>query len=231
MQIEHATDAGRGALANQQRNIGSGAGPQAQDQVRVFLWDESLATSPDAASASWLVFEQSFGAVVRAEASSRPASVLKAGNVRFLRDLPPSGEQFRTRLDDDLHRAFEAEPVEDGVIHAAEDVIGAAVRSIHGHEALECLRFYALDAENPAFAASVLQCLGRVLGVGTAPWRASLIRDALRAKSLQMRDAAAQAVETWGDQEAVEVLASHVDPDDWLRDYVTDVVFDLRAQG
>ena len=199
---------------------------------QVTMWDESLAVSVDSAGLSWLALEGEYGTVLGARAITHAASVPERTNVRFLRDVPRHVGPFnQVRLEADLRRAFEAEPMQDGIVHAAEDVIGDAVSSMHGDEALKCLRSMALDAGAPVLAASVLRCLGRESRVGTADWRSGLIEDALQAASLQMRDAAVQAAETWGDRQAVEVLEAHVESDEWLRDYVVGVIDDLRAEG
>ena len=68
--------------------------------------------------------------------------------------------------------AFEAEPLEDGMDHPAEQVIAAALAAEKSDVALRWIRSICLDSTRPAFAAGVLLCVARLPGVGNAGWRA-----------------------------------------------------------
>lgn len=132
-------------------------------------------------------------------------------------------EQFEAKL----ATAFESDPLEDGKTHLAEQIIGKALRSSEGQRVLGWLRIFSLDVECPSFAASVLRCLGRQASPGTASWRAGLIRTGLNMENAEMRDAAVQAVESWGEQDLVDVLRTHHEPEPWLREYIQNVIDDL----
>ena len=136
-------------------------------------------------------------------------------------------EHEQTRLAHKLHAAFETEPLEDGMHHKAEDIIEQAVQSEEAPHILEWLRDFSSDDTQPVFAASVLRCLGRQEHLGTSSWRSELVRDALALDDVEIRDAAVQAAELWGDHEILLVLESHSEPEQWLRDYVSDVIDDL----
>ena len=131
------------------------------------------------------------------------------------------------RLTNKLHAAFETEPLEDGMHHKAEDIIGQILQSGEDQRILEWLRDFSLDTAQPVFAASVLRCLGRQEHLGTSSWRSELVRDALALDDVEIRDAAVQAAELWGDHEILPVLKSHSEPEPWLRDYISDVIDDL----
>ncbi len=133
----------------------------------------------------------------------------------------------QARLANKLHAAFEAEPLEDGMHHKAEDMIGHALQSGEDQHILEWLRAFSLDDTQPVFAASVLRCLGRQEHLGTSSWRSELVRDALALDDVEIRDTAVQAAELWGDREILPVLKSHSEPELWLRDYISDVINDL----
>ena len=122
-----------------------------------------------------------------------------------------------------LHSSFDANPVEDGITHSAEQIIEQTLRS--GDEELVCrwLAQMSVDAERPVFAASVLRCLGR-LTVGNPTWRARVVRDTLASRDIEMRDAAVQAAEWWGDQKLKRVLQLHSESEPWLREYIEGVV-------
>ena len=133
----------------------------------------------------------------------------------------------RARLAGRLWRAFEAEPVEDGMDHPAEHVIRATLELGREHGALAWLAEWALDMEEPTFAASVMRCLARQEQPGTVLWRAALIEAALAGESIEIRDAAVQAAESWGEPEIAAVLHGHEEPVGWLRKYIRDVLEDL----
>ena len=136
-------------------------------------------------------------------------------------------ERKQARLTNKLHMAFETEPLEDGMHHQAEDIIGQTLQSREDQRILEWLRDFSLDTAQPVFAASVLRCLGRQEHLGISSWRSQLVRDALALDDVEIRDAAVQAAELWGDHEILPVLKSHSEPEPWLRDYISDVIDDL----
>lgn len=140
---------------------------------------------------------------------------------------PVQDDLTHAQLESQLQNAFEREPVEDGILHAAENIIRDALRSPVRQEMLEHLRSLALNAKDPVVAASTLRCLGREREAGSASWRTELVRAALKADDLLMRDAAIQAAETWGDKEIVEILQGHTETDEWLRSYLENVIADL----
>ena len=143
---------------------------------------------------------------------------------------PRVASRFLELLESRLRRDFEAEPLEDCIIHAAEKTIADALRDEHGAAALKFLHDISLDAERPGFAASVFCCLARQEEpVGDAGWRTALVQSGLASESLSIRDAAAQAAEEWGDPEMRGVLEQHSEPVDWLADYMREVATYLKT--
>ncbi len=133
----------------------------------------------------------------------------------------------QARLAVELRATFEADPLEDGMNHPAEQILSKALRSTEDKRVLDWLRAFSLDAAHPSFAASVLRCLGRQVNPGTGSWRAGLVRDGLTMDDVEIRDAAVQAAELWGDPDMRSVLESHSEPEPWLRNYIRDVIDDL----
>ena len=129
----------------------------------------------------------------------------------------------------ELRASFEDSPVEDGIGHAAELIIANALVQAGDKWALRWFKNFCTDASQPSFAASVLRCLARNDSIGTTSWRGDIVRDSLASDSVEMRDAAIQAVETWGDPSLLEPLKAHSDPDSWLQQYVLDVIDDLSG--
>lgn len=135
----------------------------------------------------------------------------------------------RKHLAAKLQASFEENPVEDGMEHAAEEIIANAFAAAKGAHVLSWFREFCADASQPSFAASVLRCLGRCEGIGTVSWRVRLVRDGLASANVEIRDASVQAAESWGDSEMVKVLRAHDEPEPWLRQYALDVIEDLTG--
>ena len=131
-----------------------------------------------------------------------------------------------------LHASFEAEPLEDGIDHPAEDIVSDAIRSAEDDRVFDWLNRVCLDLEYPTFSASILRCLGRHVRPGTESWRTDLVRRALRMNDVEIRDAALQAAEFWGGVGIRNVLELKVrsEPLQWLRSYMQDVIEDLGEQ-
>ena len=136
-------------------------------------------------------------------------------------------DQERERLANRLWMAFAADPLEDGMSHPVEEIIGEALRSTEDNPVLDWFRTFSLDAERPGFAASVLRCLGRQTLPGTDSWRTELVRDGLAVDDVEIRDAAVQAAESWGDRSLVDVMKAHSEAEPWLREYIENVISDL----
>ncbi len=136
-------------------------------------------------------------------------------------------DQERERISNRLWTAFAADPLEDGMSHPAEQIIGEALRSMEDKPILDWFRTFSLDAERPSFAASVLRCLGRQMSIGTDLWRAELVKAGLAMNDVEIRDAAVQAAESWGDRNLADVMKAHSEAEPWLREYIEDVISDL----
>ena len=132
----------------------------------------------------------------------------------------------RRALFNDLYRSFETEPFENGIGHAADQIIE---NTLADARTLDWFTAFCVDESEPGFAASVLRCLGRQPEAGHPSWRNELIRTALQSSDVEIRDAAVQAAESWGGQDIVDVLMSHDEPETWIRDYIQDVIEDLGA--
>ena len=136
-------------------------------------------------------------------------------------------DREKERLANRLWAAFVAAPLEDGMSHPAEEIIGEALRSTKDKPVLDWFMAFSLDVVRPSFAASVLRCLGRQTPPGTDLWRTELVRDGLAMDDVEIRDAAVQAAESWGDRSLVDVMRAHREAEPWLREYIEDVISDL----
>ena len=174
---------------------------------------QGLAISDDAA---WLQTEIE-ALVIRVFASWRTEAV----------SVSSTQEHHRRRFLDRLHASFDTEPLEDGMDHPAEQVIATALESEDRDTALLWISSACLESESPAFAAATFLCAARQPEIGTAAWRAGLVRGGLASDHIELRDAAIQAAESWGDPGLRQVLAAHAEPVSWLDEYRRGVVDDL----
>ena len=131
------------------------------------------------------------------------------------------------KLEISLYSALEAEPLEDGMDHPADQIIEIALRNTRDERILEQFGVLCLDIERPSFASSILHCLGRQTDIGNAAWRAGIVHSALTTDDIEIRDVAVHAAEFWGGAKIVDVLMSHNEPEPWLRDYIREVIDDL----
>ena len=126
-----------------------------------------------------------------------------------------------------LHRALTAEPVEDGRRHPCEDALFEAADDLGAEVDVWCIRLIA-DARGDADRASLIRLFGRVGVPKRLDARRVILQRALAAASVEVRDAALQAAESWADAALVPVLRDHREPIAWLEDYRTQVIEDLR---
>lgn len=140
-----------------------------------------------------------------------------------------AGGVRKERLAARLAAAFEADPLEDGMDHPAEEILAQALRQGPDPDVLQWIEAMSSDMRRPAFAASVLRCAGRLESPGTPAWRAGVVRTALARADIEIRDAAAVAAEWWGGPGMRAILEAHSEPAPWLRSYIRDVIDDLRG--
>ncbi len=205
---------------------------------RLAVERDSLAISSDASLYKKRVMELARRLIFE-RASAEPANALMVtAQFPMLVDIAvfekaetlqtPVEDREQERLEVMLRAAFEAEPLEDGMDHPADQIIENALRSTEDQRIFDWFSYFSLDAKHPNFASSVLRCLGRQTHIGKAAWRTGLVRDALTMDDIEIRDAAVQAAESWGGQEMIDVLISHDEPESWLRECIPEIIEDLQ---
>lgn len=140
-------------------------------------------------------------------------------------------EQNRTEKEgllSKLRNSFDTDYLEDGVVHPAEQIIDNALTSANRQDVYRWLSEFIADAEYTQLAASVLRCLGRCK-LEPLAWRVEIVQTALASDDLELRDAAVQAAETWGEIEFCNVLKHHSEDIPWLRAYIEEVSRDLET--
>lgn len=123
-----------------------------------------------------------------------------------------------------IRRELDEAAIEDGVSHRAERLVSTHVAAFGEAGLLDAAR----SDESPARAAAFLRLLGRSSSLGSR-LRARLVSWGLSSASVEIRDAAVQAVENWADRALAGQLRAHREPIGWLRDYAAAVVRDLEV--
>jgi hypothetical protein len=130
-----------------------------------------------------------------------------------------------TVLVDQLRKLFEDSPVEAGVSHPAEAAIQTAATRFFSELgdwiANRC------PAWDPGFAASVLECMGRVDTPECRQIALQMTRYGLRSPHVVVRDAAIRTLEQLGGNDARELLRAHSEPVGWLAVYAKQVVEEM----
>jgi hypothetical protein len=126
-----------------------------------------------------------------------------------------------------LKQIVSVEPVIDGYDHPAEGFLREAFSNepeVAMHWFLSALR----GKLPPSLVADSLRLLGRITPADKE-WRARIAAEGLRSHSAEVRDAAMQAIESWGDPVLASILMDHRqnEPRKWLRDYADQIIQDL----
>jgi hypothetical protein len=123
-----------------------------------------------------------------------------------------------------LFSAIDEDPVEDGVVHRAEAAIAAHIQEFGASGVVE----HMCSASEANRSASLLRLLSRVSRLD-AEQRRVIVRRCLASTSVEIRDAAVQAAETWEDAALADLLRHHREPVAWLSEYAKRVAFDLES--
>ena len=140
--------------------------------------------------------------------------------------IPKKGERaFIARI----MGALEAEPFEDGFHHPAEVPLREWLEKDPSQVEAWLFTLLRGGAEG-GVVAPILRCFGRVAEGRTRTRGLEVLRPALEHEDLEVRDAAVVVLENWGGKEAIRLLEDRraVEPVDWLRDYIVEVLEDLK---
>lgn len=128
------------------------------------------------------------------------------------------------RVLSEIVRSLDDEPIESGITHPAEVKLRECLTKYGTSGVMGLVR----ELGSSARAASFLRLLGRSDVLKPAV-RGELLEWGLASSNIEVRDAAVQAAESWGDAALAKVLRAHVEPTAWLRDYAAAVAHDLEA--
>jgi len=119
------------------------------------------------------------------------------------------------------------EPMENGFAHPAEKILVEAL--VNQKE--DVIRWIEsiLEHKNPYVVAEVITCLGRVTEENHPDWAIKIISEALEHSNVAVRDAAAQALESWETPQVLGLLSNHKEKVPWLREYIGKIVIQLSS--
>ena len=126
--------------------------------------------------------------------------------------------------------SFEQEPIEDGYSHPSEKLMEAALMT---HESIAENWIQPVYLKNiksrPTISAGILRCMGRLNKNLTTKWGLIMVIVGLASPDVELREAAIITLETWGDNESLEILQTQVEreKENWLKNYIEQVITDL----
>ena len=115
------------------------------------------------------------------------------------------------------------EPVLDGMNHPAQHGLEATFHLFP--DVMQVWVLKRLDDSRLAMAADVLRLLCRFKPIDEV-WRETLLAKAFASNSVEVRDAAVQAVESWGEPKLISLLKRRHEPESWLASYAIGVLRD-----
>jgi hypothetical protein len=127
----------------------------------------------------------------------------------------------------DLYLTLQQEPVLDGFNHPGQPILIKIFESYPG-AASEWMLDHITKLSYPSRTADIIRLLCR-FRPRTSAWRSQIVAAALRSSSVEVRDAAIQAVESWAEPELVSLLRKHSDTAQWLAEYAAQIIRDIAG--
>jgi len=137
---------------------------------------------------------------------------------------PAASRTAALRSIETIDRELDAVPIEDGTSHPAERCLAVHVDTFGEAGLLDAVQ----ANHTHVHQAQWLRLLGRTSVLGPL-LRANLVRWGLASPSVEVRDAAMQAVENWEDRALVKMLREHYEPIAWLSRYAANIVNDIET--
>lgn len=124
--------------------------------------------------------------------------------------------------------ALNEEPIEDGYIHPAENIIEETIKAYQPYAGTWIQSLYIDNLSNPTLAAGILRCIGRLNPRITQPWGSIMATGALLHPDVEVREAAVRAIEMLEDPTIIGFLERREEKVPWLADYIKQVIKDLK---
>jgi len=133
-----------------------------------------------------------------------------------------------------LIRLIENEPIEDGYLHPAEELIESVLDKFKTLSPQWIESVYSKNlVSHSTISASILRCIGRLPEVLVSPWAIKIANEALLQTNVELREAAIRAFENWGTEESLESLKKYISTENipWLANYANQVIEDLLCSN
>ena len=117
--------------------------------------------------------------------------------------------------------------MEDGYFHPSQKIIAQGLISYHDSVPQWLFEIYDDNLKvNPSLSASLLKSIGRCDFAEVYPWGFMMASLGILENSVEIRGAAVDCFENWGDERSLEKLKAHVNQEQvpWLRDYISQVI-------
>ena len=132
-----------------------------------------------------------------------------------------------SQVENQLMASLEADPVEDGYIHPTEEFLEKLIQDFNHQAGDWLINIFSSDHWSESLKADLLRLLSRQKPL-TEGWRLPIIQLGLSSSNIELRDAAAQAAESWEDEGVIPILRAHKEPCAWLADYIACVIKGLN---
>lgn len=87
-------------------------------------------------------------------------------------------------------------------------------------------KLYDQLATQPSHAYTLIRVLGRIDESLTLPWIHDILKSGLGHSDIEVRSAAAYAIDSLGDRDSIAILREHNEVVPWLQDYIEEVIAD-----
>ena len=163
--------------------------------------------------------------------NTRRLSVLQNSKMAYRPEpLPLAQESSRPEKNifvSQLIQSFDKELLEDGYFHPSQKIIAQGLISYHDSVSQWLFEIYDDNLKvNPSLSASLLKSIGRCDFAEVYPWGFMMASLGILENSVEIRGAAVDCFENWGDERSLEKLKAHVNQEQvpWLRDYISQVI-------
>jgi len=130
-------------------------------------------------------------------------------------------------LESQILSRLEADPVEDGSSHPAEDIISTLIENLGIFANDWIFKKLSTDCWGTSIKAEFLHLLARQYS-SSKDWRCRVVQLCLSSPCIELRDSAIRAIETWDDVGLITCLQAHKEQCTWLADYIQRVIQDLE---
>jgi hypothetical protein len=139
--------------------------------------------------------------------------------------------ESQKKFADKLVELITSEPIEDGYLHPADELIEEAITKYSAVTASDWIQltYNKNIVLKPSISAGILRCVGRLPIEMSFSWGFLMAITGLKTDDLEIRESAVRAFENWGGKYSLKALKHHVKSErkPWLVEYINQVIKDL----